>query len=87
MGWAEAARHARLALLEQGVDISARPVPKDPPKRRAAPSEKAVPVICNQCGWKGTFGGLLALGSVGRLHCPKCRADYGYRDGVMPVGG
>lgn len=47
--------------------------------------QPAVPVKCNYCGWKGTKAQLLVLGSMGRIHCPECRADYGYADGVMPV--
>lgn len=41
---------------------------------------------CNHCGWTGVRKELLSLGSLGRLHCPACRSDYGYMDGVPAPG-
>lgn len=41
---------------------------------------------CRNCGWNGTRSELTPLGSVGRLHCPVCNAEYGTRDGVPAAG-
>ena len=37
---------------------------------------------CRNCKWEGTYDQLQPLGSIGRLHCPKCSAEYGCIDGV-----
>lgn len=45
-----------------------------------------VDLRCLNCGWNGTRSELTPLGSVGRLHCPVCHAEYGTRDGVPAAG-
>lgn len=40
-------------------------------------------MACENCGWRGVYADLAALGSVGRISCPKCTVDTG-PGGVVP---